>query len=179
MRYDTKQLGIAAISRTSGEAIPTKNTSEKLYPKKAWKEAMELTHGMSYSNQKGFTLEGKKPEKKKKEVPVYIDEKAYKTIIRKYADKKGSFSYDLLNKDLIKFANSSSKVKDLLAEGKSSKAVAKYVVEHKFRTISKNPDLTGKEINTMVELLDELSPKGVLKELNDYLRQKASANKKK
>ena len=35
VRYDTKQPGIAAISRTSGEAIPTKNTSEKLYPKKA------------------------------------------------------------------------------------------------------------------------------------------------
>ena len=144
---------------------------------------MELTRGMTYSNQKGFTLEGKKPEKKKKETkkeePVYIDEDAYKTILKKYTDKKGNFSYDLLNKDLIKFANSSSKVKDLLAEGKSSKAVGKYVVEHKFRTLSKNPDLTGKEINAMVELLDEQSPKGVLKELNDYLRQKASANKKK
>ena len=30
----------------------------------------------------------------------------------------------------------------------------------------------------MVELLDEQSPKGVLKELNDYLRLKVGKNKK-
>ena len=181
VRYDTKQPGIAAISRTSGEPIISKNTPSKKFPKKAFEEAMELTRGLSYKNQGSVKLEKKKvakPKKEKEPEEVFIDQKAYNKIVKKYTDKKGTFSYDLLNKDLIKFANSSSKVKDLLAEGKTSKAVAKYVVEHKFRTVGENPDLTGKEVAAMVELLDEQSPKGVLKELNDYLRLKVSKNKK-
>ena len=185
LRYDSKQPGIAEISRTSGDPIIAKNTPCKLFPKKAFKEAMELTHGMSYRNQKAVKLEkhevvDKKKDKKKEKVEeeIFIDTVAFNKIQKKYTDKKGNFSYDLLNKDLIKFANSSSKVKELLEEGKTVKAVSKYIVEHKFRTVGKNPNLTSKQINAMVELLDEQSPKGVLKELNDYLRLKVGKNKK-
>ena len=37
LREDSAQPGIASISKTSGEPIPTKNTSKKLYPVEAFK----------------------------------------------------------------------------------------------------------------------------------------------
>ena len=37
LRYDTKQPGIASISKTSGDAIPAANTPVDLYPMEAFK----------------------------------------------------------------------------------------------------------------------------------------------
>ena len=44
-RYDTVQPGIASISKSTGKAIPAANTSRKLFPQKAFSEAIELTAG--------------------------------------------------------------------------------------------------------------------------------------
>ena len=44
-RDDYKQPGIASISRTSGEPIPSKNTNLKKYPLEAFREAIEKTNG--------------------------------------------------------------------------------------------------------------------------------------
>ena len=47
-----------------------------------------------------------------------------------------------------------------------------YIVGNKFRNITGNRDLTDGQVLKMAELLDEVSPKGVFRELNDELRQK-------
>ena len=51
LREDSAQPGIASISKTSGEPILTANTSKKLFPAEAFKEAIELTAGMPYKKQ--------------------------------------------------------------------------------------------------------------------------------
>ncbi len=118
LREDAPQPGIASISKTSGEAIPTKNTPAKLFPKKAFKEAIELTAGLPYRKRGAPSAVVSVPETtEEKDDPVLeaaVDSKEYEKIVDAYTDKDGKLSYALLNRDLIKFAHCSSKVRDMI-----------------------------------------------------------------
>ena len=176
LRNDSTQPGIASISRTSGEAIPTKNTPAKLFPKEAFQEAIALTAGRPYT--KRSAPSAPLPETRVVEEavePAYevaVDSAEYGKIVERYTDKAGKLSYALLNKDLIKFVHSSSKVREMLKEKAAEDAIRLYVVGNKFRNITGNHDLSDDQVLKMAELLDEVSPKGVFKELNEVLRQK-------
>ena len=180
-RADKEQPGIASISRTSGEAVPTSNTDLKAYPMKAFKEAIELTNGLPYKNQKGVKVTKEMVAEKKEKVKeeVTVDPKDYQMILDKYMDKNGKFSYDLINKDFIKFAKTSKVVGDLIGEGATVAKVRNYIVSTKFRNITGNHNLSDKQIKKMVEMLDENYPKGVFKDLNSELRKLVGTNKKK
>ena len=56
LRYDMDQPGIASISKTSGEPIPTDNTPADVYPAEAFREAIKLTAGMPYKKRGGVRL---------------------------------------------------------------------------------------------------------------------------
>lgn len=47
---NVRQPGLASISKTSGEAIPTANTPLEYYPPEAFAEAIKLTAGLPYKN---------------------------------------------------------------------------------------------------------------------------------
>ena len=182
MREDSAQPGIASISKTSGEAIPTANTPAKLYPAEAFQEAFALTAGLPYKKQGIVFLKGKEkaedpvPEEQPEDVAA-VDSAEYGKIVDQYTDKNGKLSYALLNKDLIKFANSSSKVRRMLDEGVKLEDIRLYAVGTKFRNTAGNPGLTDAQVLKMAELLDEVSPKGVFKEFNDALRKMKAARK--
>lgn len=185
IRSDAKQPGIASISRTSGKAIPAKNNPSKKYPDECFDEAISLTLGMPYTKRKGAKFnESKKvvevadTSKDVLEEETLIDDNDYKKIVKKYTDKNGKLSYELLNKDLIQFAHRSKTVKDLIADRKPVKAVRSYLIAVKFRNITGNNDLDEKLAVKMADLLDEAYPKGVFKELNEELRKAAAAAKK-
>ena len=181
-RSDREQPGIASISRTSGEAVPAANTDLKAYPMEAFKEAIDLTNGLPYKNQKGVKVTKEMVKEKKVKEPeeeVVINYDDYLKIVEKYSDKSGKLSYELLNKDFIKFAKSSSIVRNMIEEGSTAAKIRNYVVSNKIRNITGNDDLTDKEIRKIVELLDEAYPKSVFKELDAEIRRMLSANKKK
>ena len=183
LRPDVQQPGIASISNTSGEPIPNKQTDLKKYPKEAFQEAMKLTLGMPYGKRKPVKVNENmviKEEAAEKEEPAMaeLNIEAYDAIVDKYTDKNGYFSYDLLNKDLIKFAKSSSVVRDMIAEGKKANVIRNYIASNKFRNIANNDDLTNAEIKTIVALLDEVSPKGLFKETDAEIRKMLSEQKK-
>ena len=182
LREDSAQPGIASISKTSGEAIPTANTSKKLFPQEAFKEAITLTAGLPYRKQgkvqlKGESLPEETVSEEEREEEAVVDSAEYGKIVEKYTDKNGKLSYELLNKDMIKFAYASSKVRKMVGDGKSTEDIRLYVVGTKFRNITGNPELTDAQVLKMVEFLDEVSPKGVFKQFNDELR-KMKAGKK-
>jgi hypothetical protein len=110
---------------------------------------------------------------------IDIDPEEYQKIIDRYSDKNGKLSYDLMNKDFIRFAKSSSTVRDMITNGKSEAAIRNYIISHKIKNITGNDKLTSKELKKIVELLDEVSPRGVYKELNQELRKMIAAGKKK
>ncbi len=181
VRADKKQPGIAAISKTSGDAVPTQNTDLKAYPMEAFKEAISLTAGLPYRNQNApkVSKEDFKVKKEKAAEEIAVNEKDYEKILRKYTDKNGKFSYELLNKDLISFAKRSSVVKDMVAEGASAAKIRNYIVTNKFRNITGNDDLNDKQIKLIISRLDETQPKGVFKELDAEIRKMLKANKRK
>ena len=181
LRDDYEQAGIASISRTSGEPIPAKNVNLKMFPLEAFREAIEKTIGLPYKKGKPAKVEkGSLKEKKEKPVEeVIVDSNEYQMIIDKYTDKNGKLSYDLLNKDFIKFAKSSSVVRKMIEEGATPAKVRNYVVGNKIRNITNNDKLTDKQVKKMAELLDEAYPKGVFKDLNAEIRKMVAANKKK
>ena len=186
LRYDTDQPGIASISKTSGDAIPTVNTSAELYPKAAFKEAIQLTSGMPYKRRGSVRLEKKAvkevaPEASEEvlEEEVFIDSNEYQKLVDQYTDKNGKLSYDLLNRDLIRFAHTSKTVRAMFEDGAALKTIRTYIVSSKFRSVIGNKKLTEAQILKMAELLDEVSPKSVFKALDGELRKQSAAKKQK
>ena len=71
---------------------------------------------------------------------------------------------------------------DITIDGRSIKdmtikEVADYVAGTKFRTLTGNRNLTDAQVGKIVELLDEVSPKGVFKEFNAEIRRSLKAAK--
>ena len=186
LRYDTKQPGIASISKTSGDPIPAANTPAELFPMEAFQEAIALTAGMPYSKRGSVRLEkkeiveaGPEPAEETTSDDPVIDSAEYQKIVAAYTDKNGKLSYELLNKDLIRFAHTSKTVRGMIEEGTSTKKVRTYIVTTKFRTVTGNKKLTEEQAMKMAELLDEVSPKSVFKQLDAELRKMNAANKRK
>ena len=179
LRYDTAQPGIASISKSSGKPIPTENTKTDLFPEEAFIEAIALTAGLPYKKRGGVRLDKKAIKEiapaadETVEEDVVIDTAEYQKLVDRYTDKAGKLSYELLNKDLIRFAHSSKIVREMLGEGASVKKIRTYIVCTKFRSVVGNDKLTQEQVMKMAELLDEVSPKSVFKTLDAELRRKS------
>ena len=188
LRYDVQQPGIASISKTSGDPILTVNTPKDLYPVEAFREALRLTAGMPYSKRGQAKVEKETqavvdaaPEPEEEVTPddPVVDSRDYQKVVAKYTDKNGKLSYELLNRDLIKFAHSSSKVREMIEDGVSTKKIRTYIITAKFRSVTGSKMLTEEQAMKIGELLDEVSPKSVFKALDAELRQMAGAKKRK
>ena len=187
IRYDYDQPGIASISKTSGEAIPAANTPKDMYPQEVFNEAIKLTFGMPYKK-RGMVKVDKKaaveevapePAEEETEEEVVIDSRDYQKLVDHYTDKNGKLSYELINKDLIKFAHSSKTVHSMLEEGDSVKKIRTYIVSTKFRNVTGDKKLSEAQAVKMGELLDEVSPKSLFKPLDSELRKMSAVQKKK
>ena len=189
LRYDTKQPGIASISKTSGEAIPAANVPADLYPAEAFQEAIRLTAGMPYTKRGGVVLKKKKVEAclpdPKDETPeeaaeeVVVDSAEYEKLVRAYTDKSGKFSYDLIGKDFIRFAHASRTVRQMAAEKIAIKKMRNYVVVNKIRKVVGNSRLTEAQALKMGDLLDETNPKSLYKPLDAELRKMSASDRPK
>ncbi|MBW4659608.1 MAG: hypothetical protein KME15_13110 [Drouetiella hepatica Uher 2000/2452] len=184
LRYDTAQSGFASISRKTGEPVPASNTSLDVYPLEAFREALELTGGMPYSRRGKVRLSGEPPaetapavEEPLTEDFAIVDSAEYLAIVNAYTNKKGELSYDLLNKDFIQFAKSSKVIADMVANQASMDDLRNQIIKVKLETLTGNPSLTSDQMNRIVEMLDEVSPRSVFRELNDELKKMLSQAK--
>lgn len=181
IRPDQKQPGIAAINKKTGEPAPTANTNTSHYPVKAFKEAFRLTAGMQFRKQGSLKVTKSMfaSEKPAKEPEVIsMNEAAYEAILNHYTDKNGKLSYDMINKELIRFAHSSSIVRNMIAENMSLSQIREYIVFNKFRNIADNQDLSEGELRLIIEALNDADQKGVFKELNEEIKKLLAKNKK-
>ncbi len=175
MRYDTDQPGIATVNRKSGEPDPSHHTNLQLFPLEAFKEAMELTNGMPYSRRGKIKLSGESEDSSAQEETAEelatVDSAEYEAIVKAYTNRKGELSYDLLNKDFIQFAKSSKVISDMVANRASEEDIRNHVVKVKLEGLTGNRELTLGQTQLIVEMLDEVSPRHVFKELNDEIRK--------
>ncbi len=184
LRKDADQPGLASISTKTGEPIPAKNTPKKLYPDEAFKEAMELTRGMPYKKQGNVVLNKEKLKEVKEDVKeetaeeILVNSEDYQKIVDHYTDKNGKLSYDLLNKDMIRFLHSSSIARRLVGEMATPAKIRLYTTGTKFRNITGNHDMSDKEVKQIIEMLDEVYPKGVLKDFNEEVKKSLKGAKK-
>ncbi len=81
-------------------------------------------------------------------------------IVKAYINKKGEISYDLLNKALIQ-----------AARGASEAEIRDHVVMANFEAVTGNRSISQAEVNAILELLDAVSPRSVLRDLNEELRR--------
>ena len=178
MRYDTAQPGLASLNKRTGEPDPSANVNPKLFPMEAFKEALELTSGMPYSRRGTVRLSGPTEvavaEEESPEELATVDSAEYASIVKAYTNKKGELSYELLNKDFIQFAKSSKIIADFVASKASVEDIRDHVVKVKLESLTGNKELTVDQTKRIVEMLDEVSPRHVFRELIDEIRKMLS-----
>ena len=109
---------------------------------------------------------------------LHMESKDYLAIKALYTDKTGKLNYELFNKDLIKFAHTSSRVRAMIANKESVEDIRTYIVGMKLRHLLGNKNLTDEEALAICAELDNEYNKNIFKSLNEDIRQKLNANKK-
>jgi polyhydroxyalkanoate synthesis regulator phasin len=178
-RYDGGQPGQALLNRNTGEADPAQNTEAERYPSEAFAEAVELTLGLPFTARGQVKISGSAQKAGEPEPDDQDDadevatvcSREYAAIVEAYTNKKGELSYELLNKDFIQFMKSSKLVDDMVANGASADQIRDYVVRVKLENLTGNKDLSDGQVQRIVEMLDEVSPRNVFRDLNDEIRK--------
>jgi len=185
LRQDTAQPGLALLNRQSGTPDPAHNISADLYPLEAFQEAIELTAGLPYSSRGpvrfpasvgvGADGEATVPAELSEEAPAEavatVNSADYAAIVKAYTNKKGELSYELLNRALIQAARSNSFVATMVANKASLDEIRDHVVKANFEAVTGNRSLSAVEVQQILELLDEVSPRYVIREFVDDLRK--------
>lgn len=189
LRHDTAQPGLALLNRQSGTPDPAHNISADLYPLEAFQEALDLTAGLPYSSRgpvrspaavgSGVVVEASVPSELSEEAPAEdvatVKSADYAAIVKAYTNKKGELSYELLNKALIQASRSNPFVATMVANKASLEEIRNHVVKANFEAVTGNRSLSESEVHRIVELLDEVSPRSVLREFNEDLRKLMAA----
>ncbi|NJN87088.1 MAG: hypothetical protein HC881_13335 [Leptolyngbyaceae cyanobacterium SL_7_1] len=173
LRYDTPQPGLAVVDRRTGTPEPSANTNLETFPLESFQEAIELTSGMPYSRRGAVKLSGNREtsdaDEASPEELATVNSVEYEAIVEAYTNKKGELSYELLNKDFIQFAKSSKIVADMVANRASVDEIRDYVIRVKLESLTGNREFTVAQTRQIVEMLDEVSPRYVFRELNDEI----------
>jgi len=188
LRHDSAQPGLALLNRHSGEADLAAHTPADLFPPEAFQEALELTAGLPYSSRgpvrspaavtgaaAGAAAAAEAPspldEEHTAEEIATVNSADYAAIVKAYTNKKGEISYELLNKALIQAARSNPYVAELVARSASEAEIRDHVVKANFEAVTGNRAISQAEVHAILELLDAVSPRSVLRDLNEELRR--------
>ena len=189
LRQDSAQPGLALLNRNSGQADLAAHTPADLFPAEAFQEALELTAGLPYSSrgpvrspaavagaavaEAAATPAGPSPldEEHTAEELATVNSADYAAIVKAYTNKKGEISYELLNKALIQAARSNPYVAEMVGRKATLEEIRDHVVKANFEAVTGNRSLSLAEVQRILELLDEVSPRSVLRDLTEDLRK--------
>ena len=183
LRHDSAQPGLALLNRHSGEADLAAHTPADLFPPEAFQEALELTAGLPYSSRgpvrspaavvapAAAATPSPMDEEHTAEEIATVNSADYAAIVKAYTNKKGELSYELLNKALIQAARSNPYVAEMVARKATLEDIRDHVLKANFEAVTGNRALGLAEVHRIAELLDEVSPRSVLRDLNDDLRK--------
>ncbi|MDI9406215.1 MAG: hypothetical protein QM522_05850 [Chitinophagaceae bacterium] len=187
LRYDTPQPGLALLNRHSGEPDIAPHTPPELFPMEAFQEALSLTSGMPYAKRGRVKLShtdalvadapaAASPDEADAEAsPGDLDivcSADYAAIVKAYTNRKGELSYELLNKALIQAAHGNPYVAEMQAAGASLEEIRDHVVKANFEAVTGNRSLSPDDVQRIVAMLDEVSPRSVLREFSEDLRHR-------
>ena len=189
LRPDTAQPGLALLNHQSGQPEPAANTPAALYPLEAFQEALELTSGLPYSSRGPVRSPGavtsapvaaaasspdaapELAEEPSSADLATVNSADYQAIVKAYTNKKGEISYELLNKALIQAARCNPYVAEMVGRKATLEEIRDHVVKANFEAVTGNRSLSLAEVHRILELLDEVSPRSVLRDFNEDLRK--------
>jgi hypothetical protein len=186
LRRDSPQPGLALVNPRTGEPDLSTNVPMDRFPREAFLEALELTAGLPYSR-RGPVASAVAPttappsgevgsdadqlESSSPEAVATVASPDYAAIVKAYTNRKGELSYEQLNKSLIQAAHSNPFVATMISQGATQEEIRDHVVKANFEAVSGNRHLSAAEVNSILTLLDEVSPRSLLRELNDEIRR--------
>jgi hypothetical protein len=172
------------INKRDGSCTPYGTVNGELFTGAVITEALELTKGLPYKRM--GTVAKVYADNHCDEGPVDLevsDEKIeidviasaeYKVFLSTYTDKRGRFSYQLMNKDLMQFASKSSVVSKKLAEKEKVDDIVRYVVKSKAADLCRNKGMSDDMLTVFIDTFDSMDTRSAFKELRAYLRGKLS-----
>jgi len=176
------------INKRDGSCVPFGKVDLSVFNEAVIDEVLELTKGLPYRRLGKITkVHVDKPceetpveqENEDEEADItIIGSKEYAAFIEKYSDKKGRFSHQLMNKELMQFAAKSGVIKKKLEEKEDIDLMVRYVVRTKAAEMSRNKDMDDEMLTAFIETIDSICTRSAFKELNAYLRGKLSRKRK-
>jgi len=175
---------VFTINKRDGTCAPYGQVNNEVFTAAIVDEVLELTRGLSYKrlgsvskvyedNHCDETSVDLEVEDEKTDINV-VASAEYKAFITNYTDKKGKFSYQLMNKDLMQFASKSSIVSKMLAEKTDVADIVKYIVKSKAADLARNKGMDDEMLTVFVDTFDSMDTRSAFKELRAYLRGKMS-----
>jgi len=177
------------INKRDGSCVPYGKADTSVFTEDVIKEVLELTSGLPYRRLGKITKvhidapceeESIEQEVEDDEDDIaIITSKEYAAFIEKYSDKKGRFSHQLMNKELMQFAAKSGVVGKKLAEKVDVDTIVRYVVKSKAAILSRKKEMDEDKLTAFIETIDSICTRSAFKELNAYLRGRLSRKRKK
>ena len=175
---------VFTINKRDGACVPYGKVAAEVFTAAVAEEALELTRGLPYKRLGAITkvyADNKYDETavdlETDDEKVLIDIMAsveYKEFIAQYTDKNEKFSYQLLNKDLMKFAAKSSMVKKMLSEKTDIDTIVMYIVKSKAADLAGNKGMDEAMLTAFIETFDSMNTRSAFKELRAYLKGQLS-----
>jgi len=182
------EKAVFTINKRDGSTVPYGIVDTELFTGAVIEEALELTRNLSFKRLGNVTkvyddshcdetpaeLEA---DDDKPSIDV-VESKEYEGFIMEYTDKNGKFSYQLMNRDLMKFADSSSVVGGMIANADSGDAILRYIVRSKAVSLAKTKSMDDEFLGAFIDTFDSMSTRSAFKELNAHIRTKKSKTKR-
>jgi len=177
------------VNKRDGSCVPYGKVNNKVFTDEVVNEVLELTMGLPYRRLGTITkVHINKPceetpieheaDDDKTDIDV-ISSAEYAAFIEKFSDKKGKFSHQLMNKELMQFASKSGVVSKKIAEKEDTDLIVRYVVRSKAAILSRKKEMNDDMLTAFIETIDSICTRSAFKELNAYLRGRLSRKRKK
>ena len=177
------------INKRDGSCVPYGKVDTSVFTEAVINEVLELTKGLPYRRLGKITkvhldapyeeTPAEQEVEDDKDDMAIITSKEYAAFIENYSDKKGRFSHQLMNKDLMQFAAKSGVVGKKLAEKEDVDFIVRYVVKSRAADLARNKGMDDEMLTAFIETIDSICTRSAFKELNAYLRGRLSRKRKK
>jgi len=179
---------VFTINKRDGSTVPYGIVDTVLFTNAVVEEAMELTRNLSFKrlgnvtkvytdNHCDETSAELEADDDKPSVDV-VESKEYEGFIMEYSDKNEKFSYQLMNRDLMKFADSSSVVGAMIANADSDDEIMRYIVRSKAVSLARAKAMSDEFLTAFIDTFDSMNTRSAFKELKAHIRTKKSKTKR-
>ena len=176
------------INKRDGSVVPYGTVNENIFTDAMVKEALELTKGLSYKRLGNVTKVYEDSHYDESSIDLESEDdvssidvvasKEYEGFIMEYTDKNEKFSYQLMNRDLMRFADKSSVVGNMVTAGESDEAIMRYIVRSRAVNLARTKSVDDSFLEAFIETFDSMNTRSAFKELNAHIRTKKSKTKR-